>query len=453
MHHTRHAQPWLLCLGLLACGPELAAVDTAGSTTSPGGTDIDTDTDTDTGTSAGTDLPDEAICGDGIVDEGESCDDANDDDDDGCTTSCEIGPCGFEWITRVPQVTVDAFASMQLVDGSLEVLTQRISPLPRLTEMTHVVPDGELAAIEDLSELIGNELPWTAIRLPNGDRVVASTAEPLAHVRRFAPDNTLIWAIEQPTTYAVKLAAGPGGQLAMAVETSVSDYDYDVRVHGLDASDGSISWSRDLGGQVADNGYSLDFVNDMAIDEAGRVYVGFSEYVDWSTNVATLASFSAAGEPLWLTRVLELPGDRTLVSALALGVDQTLYLTAQSYEEYFETYVIAIEPETGSTEWMFNYDDLPNDRVWTSARDVAVSIDRVLVTGYWSHIEGEQQIVHAYALGLDLDGTRVCIGEYRTDDLWVPLAVEAGEQGEFYLGGEVSQPLDDVWDLFAARVR
>jgi cysteine-rich repeat protein len=444
-----------LCSGLFACGPELVPQDTAGSTTRPGDTDTDTEneTETDTDTSAGTDLPDEVSCGDGIVGPGESCDDANLADDDGCTSACEIGPCGFEWITRIPSVTVDVFAGMQRIDGELELLSQRISPVPRLTQMTHVFADGELGAIDDLSDLLGNELPWTAVRLPDGDRVLASRAEPLAHVRRFDPDGTLIWAIEEPTSYAVKLAAGPGGQLAMAVENGVTDSDYDVRVHGLDASDGGIVWSHDLGGQVADNGYSLDYVNELVIDEAGRVYVGFSEYVDWSTNVPTLASFSDAGDLLWTVRLLELPNERVLITALTLGVDQTLYATVQSYEGYFESYLLALEPETGSIEWMFDYDDLPNDRVWKSTRSVAASSERVLVTGYWSQLEGEQQIVHAYALGFDLDGERVCIGEHHTDDTWVPLAITAGEQGEFYLGGQVSQPLDDAWDLFAARVR
>jgi cysteine-rich repeat protein len=35
----------------------------------------------------------EPTCGDGIVDEGEACDDGNEDEHDGCTTSCTKSPC------------------------------------------------------------------------------------------------------------------------------------------------------------------------------------------------------------------------------------------------------------------------------------------------------------------------------------------------------------------------
>ena len=36
----------------------------------------------------------ELVCGDGVVNVGESCDDGNTDDTDGCLTSCDFARCG-----------------------------------------------------------------------------------------------------------------------------------------------------------------------------------------------------------------------------------------------------------------------------------------------------------------------------------------------------------------------
>ena len=46
------------------------------------------------------DEDDEAICGNGVVDEGEACDDGNDDDQDACLNNCEEASCG-DGITRL----------------------------------------------------------------------------------------------------------------------------------------------------------------------------------------------------------------------------------------------------------------------------------------------------------------------------------------------------------------
>jgi hypothetical protein len=118
-------------------------------------------------------------------------------------------------------------------------------------------------------------------------------------------------------------------------------------------------------------------------------------------------------------------------------------------------------------EWVFDFDDLPSERVWTAAGDVQSNSDRVLVGGYWSYFDAEhddQHVVQAFALGFDLDGEIACIGtydEYNPEQLdgllsWAPwiVAVDPRDEG-FYLAGLVRPYFDDGGDieLLLAKVR
>ena len=69
-------------------GPET----TDESTTSEGTVAPTTDAPTTETTDATTDDP--PVCGDGVVQDGESCDDGNDSNEDACTTACEQAVCG-----------------------------------------------------------------------------------------------------------------------------------------------------------------------------------------------------------------------------------------------------------------------------------------------------------------------------------------------------------------------
>lgn len=462
MIDIRRTSLHLTCLAILACGPETVPADEAGSTTDPGDTGTDTDpSDTGTGTETGT----ETVCGDGSVDLGEACDDANLADDDGCTTSCEIGPCGFEWVLREPAVTVDSFAGFDLVDGALEATTAEWGLGPVLSQVTRIAgSDGAIESTTDVSDVIGDEVLVSLVRGSSGERFAVTDAAMSSDFRVLRLSSTLevLWDVVVPNSGNFADLASNAGQVAIVANVDVTDTDRDATVISLDPDDGNVLWSYNLGGQVADNGYSLDVGTTLTIDSDGRVFVGFVEYIAWDTTAATVAAFApAGGEPLWITRAVELQGERVGAQDLAVGPDGTVYLTAQSWDDYFESYLVTLAPETGSIEWIFDYDDLPIDRTWATALGVAASADRVLTTGYWSYFEGDDQVVQAYAAGFDLGGALVCIGTYDTypqpnadDDVsWLPYETVAGSQGEFYLGGIVYPWFGDSNELFAARIR
>jgi cysteine-rich repeat protein len=470
MIDIRRTSLCLTCLAVLACGLETPPADEAGSTTDPGdsGTETTTETgsDTETDTGSDTETGSDSVCGDGAIDPGEVCDDANLDDGDGCTSSCEIGPCGFEWLAHEPAVVVDSFGGIGLVDGALELATTRLASLPALTQLTRVSTSGTVDSTLDLSDVIGDEYLIAIVEGPGGDRFAATNSLLSfdARVRRLsAEDNPdVLWEVTVPTMDGRVDLASTAGHLAIVLTTELDNTNHDATVIALDADDGSELWSHDLGGQPGANGYSLDRAGTLAIHDTGRVFAGITEYIGSDTTAATVAAFASdGGDPLWVTRAVDVPGEHVESTALTLGPDGTVYLTAQSYDEYFESYLVALEPETGSVEWMFDYDDIPIGRIWATALGVSVSTDRILTTGYWSYIEDNQQVAQAYAMGFDLDGARVCIGTYDTypppnpDELmlWAPQGVTVGQQGEFYLGGVAVAAVDNSTSLFAARIR
>jgi cysteine-rich repeat protein len=95
---------WVGLCGLLGCGdsaggPATGAGDSSGAalssgtalpggTSGPGSSGEATSEATPTSTGMGTTNAMQAVCGDGVVDEGEACDDGNAEDRDGCSNAC-----------------------------------------------------------------------------------------------------------------------------------------------------------------------------------------------------------------------------------------------------------------------------------------------------------------------------------------------------------------------------
>lgn len=117
-------------------GGETLDATTNDSTTSPEATDttagptgdpLDADTETETETSgrepstgdSSTGEPPRSDCGDEVTQPGEACDDGNDDELDGCTSSCSIGPTALEF---GPSTETDngGGGSMQQINTSVD---------------------------------------------------------------------------------------------------------------------------------------------------------------------------------------------------------------------------------------------------------------------------------------------------------------------------------------------
>jgi cysteine-rich repeat protein len=454
---------------LLGCSDDGSlGVETRGSTTNPGGTDTNTDTNADTSTSTTSETSDTTEdgggeCGDGVVDPGEVCDDGNDDENDGCTTSCEIGPCGFEWIRSEPMVVPDVLVGMQLEGASMVTATQTFMPEPWTTALSHLsLDDGALESTLALELQLTNETTTSFALKSGGDRFLASfdEADPQTpvHIRRVTSEGELVWqrdrADEGPAWSLATAVEVEDGALVFITTAALGDMDTDAKVVALDPSDGSELWAQSYTGMTAANGYSLDDGVAAAIDAEGRVYAGVTEYVDWDTSAAVAVAYGpGGGDPLWVSELVHAPGHYAELWSLSLGGPGILLATVQEWDGYFNSWIVAVDAQTGDVLWVFDYDDLPIERVWTAAMDVAGDDQRVLAVGYWSYFDehnGDQQVVQAHTVGLNLDGSLACFGTYdeyepsRLEGLqsWVPYSVEPAGDGGFYVAGGVSGYFD-----------
>ncbi|MEZ4381676.1 MAG: DUF4215 domain-containing protein [Nannocystaceae bacterium] len=79
--------------GMTTAVSTVTGVPTSTSSSTSSTTD-DTSTDTDDTSSSSSTTEDPAVCGDGVQEGAEECDDANDDDEDDCTNACLLPVCG-----------------------------------------------------------------------------------------------------------------------------------------------------------------------------------------------------------------------------------------------------------------------------------------------------------------------------------------------------------------------
>jgi cysteine-rich repeat protein len=94
MHETRTGLLTATLIVLTACPRDDAPSDDEVASETATETQGDTETTDDTtDTTDSTDAPD-PMCGDGLVDAGEECDDGNDVDEDECTNACTTATCG-----------------------------------------------------------------------------------------------------------------------------------------------------------------------------------------------------------------------------------------------------------------------------------------------------------------------------------------------------------------------
>lgn len=465
---------------LLGCSDDgSVSAETQGSTTNLGGSGTGADTSTDTSEATTSDTTDTTDgggeCGDGVVDPGEDCDDGNDDEDDGCSSTCEIGPCGFEWIRREPMLVADPVVGLQAEGASLIAVTQAQEPGAWPVALSHMSLDG--GAVESTLEFElqpVNELTTAFTREPGGDRFFASFGEtdpqaPL-HIHRVTSEGELVWQrdrVDEGPSWAIATNLEvEGGAVVFVTTTEPGDMDTDAKLVALDPSDGSELWAQSYTGVTAANGYSLDSGADVAVDAQGRVYAGVTEYIDWDTSAAVAIAYGPdGGDPLWVSELLHEPGNHAELMSLNLGAPGVLLATVQEWDGFFEGWIVAADAQTGDVLWVYDYDDLPVERVWAAARDVAGDDQRVLVTGYWSYFDeqnGDQQVVQAYVLGLNPDGSLRCYSTYDEYDSnqpeglrgWIPYVIERAGNGGFYVGGFVFGVFDELLphELLLARV-
>lgn len=294
-------------------GPSTSGTTTEGSTSQIETTDADS--------SSGTGFePSEPVCGNGFVEAGEECDDANDDEDDGCTADCALR-CGLEWtaavlpptdtsVIDVRSVVTDAEGGAAVGGFLREITTDQRGNETILDDegvVVRLAADGE--TLWDVPiEVEGFDTNVTGVAMDDAGNVYASvtvdSVETDGNIRLYKLDSrgSIEWfaafdsAVDTAEDISFDVAVGGDGNPVITGQVRAGEGDNDVWVASYDAGTGDEVWSSTWSGE-ASGGFSTDTAGPMSIGSDGTIYVFVGEYVDFQTRLVTLLSFDGEGGP------------------------------------------------------------------------------------------------------------------------------------------------------------
>ncbi|MFZ6181471.1 PQQ-binding-like beta-propeller repeat protein [Nannocystis pusilla] len=219
-------------LALSACFPSIVVGENSQGTDSPesstgpeSSSGPEPSTGAPTSSDPGTGAPSEAVCGDGVVDGDEACDDGNDEPNDGCGVNC----------TRTGEVAwtvegagrIEGFATGP--DGTIYLCTFGVVNEPAFVRA--FTPDG--------TEL------WSSSAPHSGEIAVSPAgqiflANPVTGIHAFTPDGALVatWDLFSDVGI-VGLAATDDG---VYVATGDPVIEGQLVMHGLDSATGEPMW-------------------------------------------------------------------------------------------------------------------------------------------------------------------------------------------------------------------
>ncbi|WP_434425186.1 PQQ-binding-like beta-propeller repeat protein [Nannocystis pusilla] len=175
-------------------------------------------------TSSTTGEPVPAVCGDGVVGDGEACDDGNDEPNDGCDADC----------TRTGAVawTVEGQGQLKSLttapDGTIYVCTFGV-----VDEPAHVIafaPDG--------TELWTVDAPFYGPLVIGPDEQIVLATD-ITSVHRFAPDGSVLGSWEQPDGGIVDIAVVGDG---LFIASGDLEFEGRMVMRRYDLVTGEIEW-------------------------------------------------------------------------------------------------------------------------------------------------------------------------------------------------------------------
>ncbi len=401
------------------------------------------------------------VCGDGVLDPDEECDDGNADESDGCTSACESACAAQGWFDlTIPE---GWFAIQQIATRPSNELAAlgavEIDGQAGRLRVVRVAEDQLAAAIESapLGSIGTPELPQThridaTASTPDGESIlvlgtstevlVVDEAPVVSHwLARFdGASLTEQWRVAIPVSAGelgpIGLAVLDGGDAIVTRTIEVAANDRDLGVERYSVVDGAMVWTSSFSGPL-EGGWSLDSAGPVAVG-GDRVWATAIVRVDWQTFETNLVEFDpATGAVLWSDVPLADTGNthEQRISSLAAGPGGTVALA-----------IDVLGPSPASTYGVsFGY--LERERIWTLAPEdlpwdggdpyvspmVGVDQDgKVLVVGRYTHDFGNLTAARPWVVAIGPEGAILCaarIGEGNNAALTRALGFFGGGRG------------------------
>ena len=406
--------------------------DGPGSTSTGEGIDSDSTTgstgSTGTGTGTGSDTGEAGVCGDGVLDPGEACDDGNADVADGCLPDCQFAPGAkvttlplptlagesMSCFTQVPKRFLGDTADALVIGGRLKDFGPNFEAGARVWQVS--LPDAA-AANWSYAEYADpyERYVYRAVTAANGDVIVAGLIM-TEHVQldsggylwlaRFAPDGALVWSHEEEdlNVGTIGLAVTPGGEIVVSGHCTGLCSGSSVNV--FDAA-GELLW-KDHALQSKD---LITSYRSAVVDAAGQIYVvGVRSTEDYRHLL--IRAYQPGGALVWETELdyplapYFAPGDLVLTSdnMLVVGVGQ---YDAQLYET--ETMGLAAFDTAGAQLWW---------NEWTASKPGAISPGSLVATD-----DGGFHMIGALRIDYLTTGAIVARFDADGDELWSNVTV------------------------------
>lgn len=365
-----------------------AAVPTTSATSSTTGGGGTTDATETTNTS----LPG-PLCGNGVVEEGEPCDDGNADGDDGCDVGCLPTGVALWTVTSEPDSAISGVAFDAA--GNVFLAGYRDQEQDSFYDdalIRKLAPDGaELLAFTYNGDAMYDDYANAIAVDPDGSIYVAG-AEGLpgylsrAFVRKYDPAGQELWAYVQAASDPVDgtisthdLIAADGTIAAVLVEEFINK-DSELHVVVLDSA-GQKLWS--------DATPDVLYAFSVAFSPPGDFVVAGGQRGDDSSDFDVLAiKYGLGGQELWRRQYLDQPGENGQARGVAVSATGDIILTGEQYSERRgnDIWLARLDPG-GGVVWSDTYQREPGSG-FDSGSAVVWRGDDFYVGGY-VFIEGE----------------------------------------------------------------
>jgi cysteine-rich repeat protein len=452
-----------------------AGVETDSESTTETETD-DTETsesETDTGTETETGEPEpDPICGNGVIEGPELCDDANEVDDDGCSNACDPRTCPVTWsrVSEQPTLStsiVDNAPIDELPDGNIVVANTVDGELGIDVRVQVWTPDGDLVweVVHELGTLrdgLGDVLAD-----PSGDIFVGGAGnvgtDGIAKVLRLSgTDGSILWTYENNAVDRLErttvLAFDDQNRVLAGLEAGGKDAVTNVEVYALDPMTGVSVWDA----KWSSEGEHDDWPTGMAFDEVtGRIWVLANTLAGGDEITATLLAFEPPSEVPVLAVVPfddQIPdGDDS--GSLVFDAEGRLWISVDDFDSEDRRYVeiIEIDPADGSVVRLINSRDLAIDgdvhNSWAQGEVNALVGGGLAMAGWIPTIPDLGLVHYGYVVALDAESQHDCVARIVIEGTTsvLPFQPFGASTGAIFVNGHVNDSGD--WHSLLMRVR